>query len=218
MTTSPHTRTTQTRRLGRRTSALNYGSVTATLALVVALGGTSYAAVQLPKNSVGSNQIKTNAVKSAEVKNGSLTLADLAKSELRELTGTGSPGEPGAPGEPGPPGEPGAPGSARAYGVITAAGTLVAGKSKNVTVTKMATGPGQYCVRLTPDSGINPATATIIASADYYQGVGSNHIVQAVADTNANVPGCVGGFFLHTRDFHGSTFHATDIGVSFLIP
>jgi hypothetical protein len=49
------------------------------LALVVALGGTAYAAVQLPKNSVGAAQIKKNAVRSGEVKNGSLKAKDLKK-------------------------------------------------------------------------------------------------------------------------------------------
>jgi hypothetical protein len=39
-----------------------YANVTSTLALVVALGGTSYAAVALPKNSVGSVQIKKRGV------------------------------------------------------------------------------------------------------------------------------------------------------------
>jgi hypothetical protein len=56
-------------------------------ALLVALGGTGYAAVALPKNSVGSRQIKPaavkradiarNAVVSAKVRNGSLTGEDI---------------------------------------------------------------------------------------------------------------------------------------------
>jgi hypothetical protein len=57
------------------------------IALFVALGGTGYAALKLPKNSVGSKQLKKNAVTSskikagaitgAKVKNGSLTGADI---------------------------------------------------------------------------------------------------------------------------------------------
>jgi hypothetical protein len=35
------------------------------LALAIALGGTSYAAVSLPRNSVGSAQLKSHAVASA---------------------------------------------------------------------------------------------------------------------------------------------------------
>lgn len=59
-----------------------YANVTATVALVLALGGTSYAAVVLPKNSVGSKQIKANAVKSADVKNDALTGSDVKEAAL----------------------------------------------------------------------------------------------------------------------------------------
>jgi hypothetical protein len=52
------------------------GNIVAYLALVVALGGTSYAAVALPKDSVGASQIKAGAVRSGEVKNGSLKALD----------------------------------------------------------------------------------------------------------------------------------------------
>jgi cytoskeletal protein RodZ len=52
------------------------------LALFVALGGTSYAITQLPKNSVGTPQLKKNAVTGAKVKDGSLTGADVDASTL----------------------------------------------------------------------------------------------------------------------------------------
>jgi hypothetical protein len=42
---------------------LTYSNVMATVAVFVALGGTSYAAIKLPKNSVGSTQIKSSAVR-----------------------------------------------------------------------------------------------------------------------------------------------------------
>ena len=38
--------------------------VVACIALAIALGGTSYAAVTLPRNSVGTKQLKKNAVNS----------------------------------------------------------------------------------------------------------------------------------------------------------
>ncbi len=47
-----------------------YANVTATMALVVALGGTSYAAIKIPRSSVGNAQLKSNAVTSGKVKNG----------------------------------------------------------------------------------------------------------------------------------------------------
>jgi hypothetical protein len=56
------------------------------LALFVALGGTSYAAVQLPKNSVSAKQITTGAVRTAEVKDGSLTSADFSSGVIPSVT------------------------------------------------------------------------------------------------------------------------------------
>ena len=43
-------------------SRLSYANVVATLALFVALGGSSYAALKLPRNSVGAKQIRSGAV------------------------------------------------------------------------------------------------------------------------------------------------------------
>ena len=48
--------------LTRLRQKLSYANVTATLALFIALGGTSYAALTLPRNSVGSKQIRSRAV------------------------------------------------------------------------------------------------------------------------------------------------------------
>jgi hypothetical protein len=56
--------------------------VVACLALTVALGGTSYAAISLPRNSVGTKQLRTNAVTSAKVRNNALTGVDILESRL----------------------------------------------------------------------------------------------------------------------------------------
>jgi hypothetical protein len=56
--------------------------VVALLALFVAMGGVGYAALKLPKNSVGTRQIKKNAVTSAKVKNGSLTVNDVKSGQF----------------------------------------------------------------------------------------------------------------------------------------
>ena len=64
---------------------VSYANVVATLALFVALGGAGYAAVQLPKNSVGSKQIKKNAVIGKKVRNHSLTGADLNLGKLGKV-------------------------------------------------------------------------------------------------------------------------------------
>lgn len=57
--------------------------VVATVALFVALGGTSIAAVNaLPRNSVGTIQLKQNAVTGAKVRNGSLLRADFKRGQI----------------------------------------------------------------------------------------------------------------------------------------
>jgi hypothetical protein len=78
--------------------------VVACIALSVALGGTSYAAITLPKNSVGTKQLKKNAVTSPKVKDRSLLARDFKAGQLpRGAKGDkGDPGAPGAQGVPGP--------------------------------------------------------------------------------------------------------------------
>ena len=49
---------------------LTYANVTATMAVFIALGGTSYAAVQLANNSVRSKHIVNGQVKGADLDNG----------------------------------------------------------------------------------------------------------------------------------------------------
>jgi hypothetical protein len=82
------------------------------LALFIALGGTSYAAAGLPRNSVGSTQLKSNAVTSAKVKNGSLATSDLSRAAIAAMRGnTGPAGPAGSPGSTGPQGAAGLPGA-----------------------------------------------------------------------------------------------------------
>ena len=57
----------------------------ALLALFIALGGTTYAATALPKNSVGPKQLRKNAVTGVKVKNNSLTGADILESSLGKV-------------------------------------------------------------------------------------------------------------------------------------
>jgi hypothetical protein len=73
------------------------------LALFVALGGTSYAAIRLPANSVGSQQIRRGAVTDSKVRARSLTARVFRAGELP----VGPRGETGAQGERGEQGPPG---------------------------------------------------------------------------------------------------------------
>jgi hypothetical protein len=60
----------------------SYASTVATLALVVALGGTGAYAAGLAKNSVGSEQVKNGAIKSEDVKNDGLKGKDIKEASL----------------------------------------------------------------------------------------------------------------------------------------
>jgi hypothetical protein len=106
----------------------------ATLALFIALGGSSYAAVRLGADTVRSREIARNAVKSseiassavgsAEVRNASLQPVDFAKLPTgpkgdKGATGpTGTRGPRGDKGDTGPPGSTGPPGTSAATNVL----------------------------------------------------------------------------------------------------
>ena len=91
-------------------SRMTYANVVATIALFVALGGASYAAVTLPKNSVGAPQIKKNAVTGAKVRNSSLTGSDVKDGSLTTKDFRGA--VQGPTGPQGPKGDPGTGGRA----------------------------------------------------------------------------------------------------------
>lgn len=64
------------------TNKLSYANIVATMALFIALGGVSWAAASLPKNSVGTKQIKKNGVTSTDIKKNSVTGAKVKGSSL----------------------------------------------------------------------------------------------------------------------------------------
>ena len=125
----------------------SHGTVVAYLALFVALGGTSVAAVTIARNAVVSSSIKdgqvktadlgANAVTSAKVKAGSLLASDLKAGELPAAIpgpqgpagGTGAAGPAGTPGAKGEPGTPGADGTNGTNGVNGAATRVRASKT-----------------------------------------------------------------------------------------
>jgi hypothetical protein len=88
-------------RLARLRSRLSYANVTATLALFIALGGTGYAAITLPRDSVGAKQIRSKAVRSSEIRNRAIKLRDIARPARNRLRGQQGPAGPaGPPGAP----------------------------------------------------------------------------------------------------------------------
>ncbi len=102
---------------GRFGSGLTYANVMSTVAVFVALGGTSYA---VATGSIDSREIKNNSVRSKDVRNATLQAKDFAAGQLPSSGPAGPQGEQGPKGETGEQGDPGPqglPGAAGADGV-----------------------------------------------------------------------------------------------------
>jgi hypothetical protein len=84
--------------MGSLRRKLTYANVMATIAVFIALGGASYAATQIPKNSVGTKQLKNGAVTGAKVKVGSLPVSSFKEGQL-PLGAVGPIGPKGEPGD-----------------------------------------------------------------------------------------------------------------------
>lgn len=135
--------------LRRIRNQMTYANVMATIAVGIALGGTSYAALTLPKNSVGDRQIRVGAVRGSEVKNGSLGAKELSAAARRSLTG--------AVGPVGPQG-PAGPAATPYFAVVSATGERVAG---NATSGGAAGGIGNTVVGFSRSMAGCAATATL---------------------------------------------------------
>lgn len=107
--------------------------VIALAALMVALGGTAYAGVQLSKNSVGTPQLKNGAVKTAK-------LGGDVKRKLNKAGKAGPQGPRGAQGPQGAPGRDGADGAQGQQGVQGPAGMVRWNDVYEVIVTRTGTG------------------------------------------------------------------------------
>ncbi len=78
--------------LQRLRGAVSYANVTATLALILALSGSAYAAVKLPAGAVKTRNLAANAVVSSKVRNHSLLKRDFKAGQLpRGATGPQGP-------------------------------------------------------------------------------------------------------------------------------
>jgi hypothetical protein len=132
--------------------------VVASLALLVALTGTSVAAVsQIPRNSVGTPQLKSNAVVSAKVKNRSLLAIDFKAGQL-PAGPAGPTGPAGAAGPAGPAGPAGSAGTVtRLTAVVNASGSLARSQG---TTSAGHVGTGLYEVIFTQ----NVTACTYVAS------------------------------------------------------
>jgi hypothetical protein len=102
--------------------------VVALIALFIALSGVTYAAVNMPANSVGTKQIKNNAVTGQKLANDAVTSNKVRDySLLAKDFGPGQlrPGPQGPQGQPGPQGRPGPTGATGPQGTGPAATKIV---------------------------------------------------------------------------------------------
>ena len=158
--------------------------VVASIALFVALSGTSYAVTQLPKNSVGTKQLKRNAVTSTKVKDGTLVAADF---QAGVLTGTAGPkGDTGATGAAGATGPAGPAGATGAQGVPGPTASATASASGTTTLT--AGGGYAEVIRLTTAADTSgalvldePMRVVVLATVSAYKGSSSAAVVGNLA-------------------------------------
>jgi hypothetical protein len=114
--------------------------VVACIALLVALGGTSIAAVSaIPRASVGTDQLKNGAVTSAKVQDFTLRRVDFRPGTLLQ-------GPRGAQGPPGPTGASGAQGAAGATGPAGVIGAITV-RTADISVDGGTGENGQYVTR-----------------------------------------------------------------------
>jgi hypothetical protein len=146
------------------------------LALFVALGGTSYAAIKLPAASVGSRQLAPNAVTSSKVKDGSLLAKDFRKGQL--LSGAAGPvGPSGAKGDPGAAGRDGAAGARGPSDVYQASdGPAVDWTSSFTTQRSLSLPAGTFVVTAT---GVANSNGSAMESVDCQLLVGGTNVDQA---------------------------------------
>lgn len=137
-------------------SRCSYSNVAATLALVLAMGGGAYAAVTLPRNSVGNTQIRTGAVRSTEIRDGGVRSRDVRNRTLgvRDLSIAARQSLRGATGATGPAGAP----AVTFRALIGSGGDPAAGNAAGVTHDP---GSNAYTVRFSADIGACVPAATL---------------------------------------------------------
>jgi hypothetical protein len=205
---------------------MSYANMMATVAVFIALGGTSYAALRITGSQVADGtltgrDVKNSSLTGADVKDGSLLLKDFKKGQLT----AGAPGPQGAPGADGAVGAPGLKGdsglkgdkgdtgdagSALGYalikpGVAPAVGTLDVvdeTRSKNVTDANVFhPQTGVYCFKNLP---FTPKSVT--ATMQYEStsgGPGNTDIPYVRTDDGSNV--CFSAWQAYVVTLHNGT-------------
>ena len=146
--------------------------IVACIALVASLGGASYAAVVLPKDSVGSKQLRTGAVSVSELRKAVVTPSKVDPRTIALFKGQ--------TGDPGPQGPKGDPGTVDASGLLSRFGKAKTYSAFDFTPIRSSiaysnSGPGR-----TTSSG----DAGFIASLDLPQGARVTRVTGYFVDSN----------------------------------
>ena len=139
-------------------SRLTYANVMATIAVFIALGGTGYAALTLPRNSVGSKQLRKGSVGTSELRTGAVRSKDIRNRTIR-LTDVSRPARRALKGQTGAQGPAGAPGTAL-RAAVSSGGVAASGNS---TAVAHVSGTNVYGVRFAQNTASCVATATLAA-------------------------------------------------------
>jgi hypothetical protein len=161
---------------------MTYANVVASIALFLALGGVSYAAATLPKNSVGNKQIKKNAVSIDK-------LDKKLQAALATVGAAGAKGESGANGTNGTNGVDGARGPSDAYSGTTASPinfSPTAGPNTATTVATVSLPPGKYEV-FGWAAAHNPAGGASIALSCLITGGNASAFEPIAVDSDGSV-------------------------------
>ena len=168
-----------------RNNRSNASLIVSVVALVCALGGTSYAVSQLPKNSVGAKQIKKDAVRgselksnsvgSSEIKTGAIASGEIANATISEddLAPSVKDGLGGPKGDKGDKGDPGLPGTAVGFAKVTAAGAFVEANTSLTGASVSRPSDGIYCFELPFEAKNINVTDEFINGADDHIAHGS---------------------------------------------
>ena len=131
---------------------LTYANVTASLALFIALGGTGYAALKLPPDSVGPAQIRDRAVGSSELRSRAVNSRVIRNRAIR-LTDISTRAREALQGQQGPPGTPAMPFRA----AVSSGGGAALGNARTV---EHVSGTNEYRI----DFGRNPTSCIFSAT------------------------------------------------------
>lgn len=177
---------------------LRYADVAATISLVIALGGTSVAAVSLTgrdvrDGSLTGHDVRDGSLTGRDIRNGSLTARDLARGLVVRRAGrpgrNGAPGVRGPQGEPGPQGPPGPQGDSGPAGADGKSRAWAGGMAPPVTLSGQGGPDGQilvqppmsirapYAVQATVslhNATSAPGTVTCFISQNFSGGAGSS--------------------------------------------